>query len=376
MGRVTRGLFLRSSRVAGYSANRPVWIVEFQWRSLFYNRSQMLPRVSAIIPSYNSSAWIRESVRSVLLQTYSAIETIVVDDGSHDSTLDILREFGGDIRVLQREHTSIGSARNAGIDIAQGEYIAFLDSDDLWMPDKISRQVEFMLRNPRCCMLYTDAQEFRGRDTDLKSFFCKFPSLSSNTNIAESMVLDWAVPLTSTVIVRRDFLRQHGICFHPAASCAEDLSMFLEIYIHGGQILSLNETLVRRRIHGNNTSGDHYNRFFQRLAVYGDLLRRFPDAPSQTRKLIQAGLREANFCVADRHWGELELAKSRTYFRRAIALDTVGVKSAGFWVLTFAPKTIISTLKNLKQRGRGAMEPSESRAVGSDSLQGQGRARD
>src|SRR5438270_8956192 len=185
----------------------------------------MPPHVSAIIPSYNSAAWIRDSVGSVLSQTYRGIETIVVDDGSQDSTVEILRQFGDQIRLLQREHRGIGAARNAGMEVARGEYIAFLDSDDVWQREKIARQVEFMASKPQCCMLYSDAEEFRGSAVEPKSFLAKFPSLSSGVDIAEAMVLDWAVPLTSTVMVRRDFLQQHDIHFHSMeigrASCRE-----------------------------------------------------------------------------------------------------------------------------------------------------------
>ena len=335
----------------------------------------MLPQVSAIIPTYNSSAWIRESLGSVLKQTYANIEIIVVDDGSQDSTVEILGDFGGTIRVLQRGHTGIGAARNAGMEAATGEYLAFLDSDDLWQPEKIRLQMEFMAESPECCMLYTDAEEFCGSEVDAKSFFAKFPSLTSNGNIAKSMVLNWAVPLTSSVVVRRDFVQQNGIRFHPSASCAEDLSMFLEIVLHGGSICSLNDRLVRRRLHGSNASGDHYNRFFQRLTVYEDLLRRFPDMPSSVRKVVRAGLRDANFRVADRHWGELDLPPARKHFRSAMAFDSWGRHAALLWALTFAPKQALIRLKEFKSRWGAARGPAINSGA-CKSAQGQGRARD
>lgn len=332
----------------------------------------MPPQVSAIIPCYNSSAWIRESVASALGQSYPNLELIVVDDGSQDSTLEILREFHGKVQVLQREHTGIGAARNAGMEAASGEYLAFLDSDDVWQPEKIFRQVEFMANHPECCMLYTDAEEFRGSEIDPKSFFCKFPSLASGSNIVEAMVLDWAVPLTSTVMVRRAFLQENGIRFHPTASCAEDLSMFVEIAVHGGAISGLKEHLVRRRLHGQNASGDHYNRFLQRLTIYKELLQRFPRAPKQVRQVIEAGLRDANFWVADHYWGELNLQLARPYFRKGIAFDEIGIRCAFLWALTFAPKQAVVALKDFKRR-RGAAVALE---IKSASVPGERDARD
>jgi glycosyltransferase involved in cell wall biosynthesis len=309
----------------------------------------MQPKVSVIIPTYNSSAWIRECINSVLCQSYPNFEIIVVDDGSRDSTPEVLREFDGKIHMLQQEHTGIGSARNAGIDQADGEFLAFLDSDDIWMNGKISKQVEFLLHNPQYCFIYSDAIEFDDSGTHKQTFFGNFPSLTSDEDIAESMVLRRAIPLTSTVVVRGDFLRRYGLRFHPKASCAEDLSLFLEIYLHGGNFGRLDEPLARRRLHAANSSGSHYNRFFQRIVVYGDLLRRYPDAPPRTRKLLRAGLRDANFRVGELHWGQLELQTARAYFRAGIGPDFAGLHCGCFWILTFAPKQAILILKKLMQ---------------------------
>jgi glycosyltransferase involved in cell wall biosynthesis len=335
----------------------------------------MPPQVSAIIPCYNSSAWIRESVESVLSQTYQNLEIIVVDDGSQDSTMHVLRDYGAKLQVLCREHTGIGAARNAGIEAAQGEYIAFLDSDDLWQPDKICKQVEFMAQNQHCSMVYADAEEFRGAETDPKSFFAKFPSLASSTDIAEPMVLDWAVPLTSTVMVRRDFLQRHGIHFHATASCAEDVSMFLEIYLHGGEICRMNELLARRRLHDSNSSGDHYNRFLQRLTIYGELLQRYRNAPPRAREVIEAGLRDANFRVAERYWGDLDLQKARNHFRAAMAFDAIGIRSSCLWAFTFAPKRVLVRLKKVKRRVSRTRASDLGPAI-PNSIPGQSRARD
>lgn len=318
-----------------------------------YNQDRMQPQVSIIVPSYNSGGWIRECVNSVLRQSYPNLDIIVVDDGSQDSTAQILREFEGQIRFMQLQHVGVGAARNAAIKAAGGEFVAFLDSDDLWHQDKIRKQVDFLLRNPQCCMIYSDAEEFDDSGTR-GGFFAKFPSLTSADNLAESMVLRWSIPLTSTVMIRRDFLRQHRIGFHPAASCAEDMSLFLEIYLLGGKIGKLDEPLAKRRLHSSNTSGNHYNRFLQRLTVYRDLLEKYPDAPHQARNLLRAGLRDANFRVGEWHWGQLELDTARDYFRKGIGFDADGLRCFWFWALTLAPKEAILTLKNLKQRGGAA----------------------
>jgi glycosyltransferase involved in cell wall biosynthesis len=307
------------------------------------------PLVSVITPTYNGAPWIRETLSSALRQSYANLEIIVVDDGSRDSTPDVLRDFGGRIHVLQTDRAGIGRARNAALDCAGGEYLAFLDHDDLWAEEKIGRQVEYLMQHPQVVVLYTDADEFDDAGTQAKSFFRKFPDLVSGADIAEAMVLRRAIPLMSTVLIRADFLREHGIRFHPRASGVDDLWLLLEIYLKGGAFAGLDDRLVKRRLHSGNLSANHYNRFSGRLTVYRELMLSFPDAPSRTRRLLAWGLRDANFRVGEWHWGQLELRKARGFLRAGMGLSRTGIKSFVLWTLTFAPRRLISMLKTLKQ---------------------------
>lgn len=108
------------------------------------------PRVliSVVIPTYNRWPMLREAMESVLAQTVSGYELIVVDDGSTDETPRRLREYGTQLTVLTRVRRGVAAARNAGAGRASGRYLAFLDSDDLWHPRKLQRQLDFMERNP------------------------------------------------------------------------------------------------------------------------------------------------------------------------------------------------------------------------------------
>ena len=106
-------------------------------------------RVSVIIPTYNRAALVTEAVASVLAQTYRDFELLVVDDGSTDGTLVALAPLGDEIKVLRREERrGVSAARNLGAKAAAGEWLAFLDSDDLWLPDKLARQVEYLKAHP------------------------------------------------------------------------------------------------------------------------------------------------------------------------------------------------------------------------------------
>ena len=138
-------------------------------RHLDIQATSMLPLVSAIIPAFNREATIARSVRSALSQTYGNLEVIVVDDGSTDGTMNALAQFDGRIVVLRQANGGPSRARNFGASKARGSILAFLDSDDEWLPDKIERQVRLMqARGPSmsCCIcnaLYADEDEASAR---------------------------------------------------------------------------------------------------------------------------------------------------------------------------------------------------------------------
>ena len=104
-------------------------------------------KISVIIPFYDHCDWLIEAVRSVVNQTYSNLEIIVVNDGSKENIDSFLFEYGDKIKYVFQSNAGPGAARNKGIDLASGEYICFLDSDDIWLPNKLSDQLDFMLAN-------------------------------------------------------------------------------------------------------------------------------------------------------------------------------------------------------------------------------------
>jgi glycosyltransferase involved in cell wall biosynthesis len=112
--------------------------------------------VSVIIPTYNRRDFLREAVESVLSQTYSPVEIIVVDDGSTDDTPVLLDAYHGRIKVLRQSNHGVSAARNLGIRYAQGAFIALLDSDDYWQPDKLALQIEYFDTHPEALICQTE----------------------------------------------------------------------------------------------------------------------------------------------------------------------------------------------------------------------------
>lgn len=116
------------------------------------------PLVSVVMPAYNVDWCIGKAIDSVLAQTHPTVELIVVDDGSTDSTARVLQNYGDRIRVLHQPNSGQSSARNAGIRAADGKYIAFLDADDWWLPEKLQRQVELLENSPHLGFCSTAAR--------------------------------------------------------------------------------------------------------------------------------------------------------------------------------------------------------------------------
>ena len=115
------------------------------------------PNVSVIIPTYNRANFLREAVASVLEQTEKNFELIIVDDGSNDETEDVVRSFNDERIVFVRiEHSGVSKARNVGVARSCGEWVAFLDSDDLWLPKKLSTQLDFFQKNPQVVICQTE----------------------------------------------------------------------------------------------------------------------------------------------------------------------------------------------------------------------------
>lgn len=124
--------------------------------------------ISVIIPTYNRAAFLAEAVRSVLDQEYFATvsstswELLIVDDGSIDDTRELVRSFSGCVRYHEQDHKGVSAARNFGLRLARGSFIAFLDSDDLWMKGKIGTQMDFMAAHPEAMICCTEEIWIRG----------------------------------------------------------------------------------------------------------------------------------------------------------------------------------------------------------------------
>ena len=136
--------------------------------------AQALPRVSVVIPTYNSATTIAATLESVLGQDYPDFEVIVVDDGSADATLSVLAGYADRIRIISQPNGGLATARNAGMRAATGELIAWLDADDLCTPDRLAVQVEFLQASPDVALCASDFAAFDGRGPIAESYLAPY----------------------------------------------------------------------------------------------------------------------------------------------------------------------------------------------------------
>jgi len=193
------------------------------------------PLVSAIIPTYNRAKLVGEAVESVLAQTYRNLEVIVVDDGSSDDTIASLKRYGSRIRVLTQSNAGPAAARNHGIRLSHGELVAFLDSDDLWLPTKIERQVALLDKagpSVPCCLSNV---VMRWADREVTSFANSWlnPDLREGIWLNPDQVLATRFVLfNQAVMIRRSTLNSIG-GFNENLRLLEDAELSMRLSLEG-----------------------------------------------------------------------------------------------------------------------------------------------
>ncbi|MEO8680123.1 MAG: glycosyltransferase family A protein [Vicinamibacterales bacterium] len=179
-----------------------------------------MPKVSVIIPAYNAEDFIREAVDSALAQTHKDLEVIVIDDSSTDDTPAILMGYGDRIRVHRQANTGVAGARNTGARLSTGEWLAFLDADDVWRPAKVEHQ----LAVSQSAVSYTDRFNFGARG-DLPVVQSQVTPLLSGDVFAPLMLRGNFITVSS-VMMRRDAFIELGGFFHQPGGC-EDCDLWL-----------------------------------------------------------------------------------------------------------------------------------------------------
>jgi GT2 family glycosyltransferase len=275
-------------------------------------KNSSLPQVSVVIPAYNAREYIGATLDSALNQDFDSFEIIVVDDGSADGTHTIVEKYRDRGIVLVRQsNAGLGAARNRGLSVARGEFVALLDSDDLWEPDYLRTMVGFLELNPRVSIAFSDTLFFGVSKFAGRRFQEVYPPCPPIT-FAKVAGLISHVSVAATL--RREVFTRVGV-FDEHMLGTEDFDLWLRALHAGCRIEPVSKVLVHYRRHASSLSSSGtvmYSSALKALSKWrGDLSLSTEERRAVERSYLQTqSYLDIRYAVEHIHKGEYSLARS------------------------------------------------------------------
>jgi glycosyltransferase involved in cell wall biosynthesis len=305
--------------------------------------SSARPTVSVVIPTYNAADLLPDAVKSVLAQTYRDFELIVVDDGSTDATPEVMEAYMDDVRYIQKENGGTASARNRGIREARGEYVAFLDADDVWRPTKLETQMGEHEADPTLAWSYTEVYLVDTESGDI--LFRKNRGRDQREGDVLRILIREGFITPSATVVRRDVFDEVGM-FDESILVTEDKDLWLRIAARY-PIRFINEPLVemRRHPHRKTTTMNLEDALRSRLDIVDRAVQRNPQRLGDLHAVARAGV----YVRIGRKWMNREnRAQARKIFKAAIEHAPTHWRAWLYGIATFLPRATLRTLGHLR----------------------------
>ena len=302
--------------------------------------------VSVIIPTYNCSKYVTEAINSVLEQTYNNYEIIVIDDGSTDDTEGILSLYMDKIRYVKKGNGGPASARNLGIKESKGEYVAFLDADDLWDSSKLEKQIALFDENLDLGLVHTALSQFIA---SLENMAPSFTNSVENNNDFKDLFWHNFIG-TSTVLVRKECFEKLGT-FNEGSEyfSVEDYDMWLRI-AQEYKIGYVADVLTFYRQHPDGISKNIDRSYNNERAVIEAAINRLPDLEKETgvdlRKRFSKLYQDYGFDFLE----NMDFKNARERLLKSVGYNIFNVKSWGGILKTFVPLRFYGFLRNFKRK--------------------------
>lgn len=309
-----------------------------------------MKRVTVIVPAYNAAHCLSAAIESVLGQTYKNLELIVVDDGSTDQTREVVRRYGDQIRYIQQDNAGPSKARNNGIRATDSELIAFLDSDDVWLPGKIQEQIDLLEERPDLSLVFCDAELVdeggRSYGSMWKQRGCYEAMLDESQQLARPfatiMFMDCILP--SAVLLRRTCLDRAGL-FDESLRYVEDKDLMLRIALTS-KMGCVPRILMKRLRHGYSPRQvENVNESI--IFVVKRMERLYPEQIESdhidTARLLAPTYYQLGRCYLDQD----KLPEARRALWESVQLRLSG-SALGFWAVTLTGLGTIRILRRLK----------------------------
>lgn len=299
------------------------------------------PIVSVVIPAYNVAPYIGETLDSIFAQTFTDYEVIIVNDGSPDTEeLErALEPYVSRILYLKQENRGAGAARNQGVLAARGEFAAFLDADDLWLPDYLSEQIEF-IRGSDYDLVYADALLFGDSPLAGRTFMDIAPSNGEVT--FQSLISGGCNVITSGVVARKRLIVEVGM-FDEQLRNSQDFDLWVRLVRHGARASYQRKVLLRYRYHDNSLSGDALNQIKRELKVLGKIESAYdltPDEQGEVSKAIEAIKLHLELETGKLHIVKGEFRDAREVFSKLNATRRSLKLSAALLLLRISPRLL------------------------------------
>lgn len=306
-----------------------------------------MPKVSVIIPTYNREKYLPEAIDSVLNQTFQDFELIIVDDGSTDNTKEILKPYLSKIRYIYQKNKGPSAARNTGIRYSTGEWIAFLDADDIWLLYKLKLQVKYLEEHPDIALVYADLGVFNEKGVIEKNHYLSRKISRPTGYIFQELVMRPLIS-TITVMVRKSIFDTVGL-FSEDLLIGEDYELWLRI-AKNYKIGYLPKVVAMYRIHKLSIIQGDFN-ILQgipgEIKVVEKMLNRYPEEKRKLNRFkYRRRLSRPYFGIGYRYFHKKQYKIARKYFQKCIEICPFNFTYLKYYLICcLSPKTIFRLMQ-------------------------------
>ena len=294
----------------------------------------MKPKLSVVVPSYNHQDYISETLKSLEKQTFQNFEIIVVDDGSTDRTVEAVKSFPSRARIFTQEHQGVVAARNRGVSLARGEYICFVDSDDVILSDRFEKQVAVLDSDLEVGLVFADALIIDSKGEQIGKFSDVYPVVPGD--VAEMLVLHYCFTPMITVMVRTEVLRKTGPFEKPGP--ISDYIKWIEV-AHLSKVYYDPKPLGCWRRHQRSTSKNvrQEKKYVQTRMMLRRILRKYPRLKAKVGKNIVKRFSRSYFLTGFFLAADGNIKRAKKYYIKAAKVYPWSVENWGGVLLISLP---------------------------------------
>lgn len=294
----------------------------------------MNPKLSVIIASHNHQDYIAQALDSVERQTFQDFEIIVIDDGSTDGTVEVARSLASRAKIFTQENRGVVAARNRGLSLAKGQYVCFVDSDDLILPDRFQRQIDTLDADPELGMVFADALIVDSNGKQIGKFSDVYPVVRGD--VAEMLALHYCFTPMITVMVRAEVLEKTGPFERPGP--ISDYMKWIEV-AHLSKVCYDPEPLGcwRRHQHSTSKKANKVKSYAKTRTALKMILRKHPRLRAQLGKRMERRYSRSYFLTAFWLAAEGNISRARKYYCKAVKVCPTSFENWVALLLTALP---------------------------------------